>query len=536
MRDTPFDIVIVGAGPAGCVLASRLTEDADRTVALLEAGPDYGPDPAAWPADLRDPMGIWPDSHSWGYAHADRPVGRSLALPRARVVGGSSTVNACLWVRGSAADYDRWAALGNPGWSFADLLPYFRRIESDPVGGPLHGTDGPVPVFRVAEGDLSPVDRALVASAEELNVPFVADANGSPAQQPSVGPMPRNVADGVRMNAAFTYLAPARPRPNLTVLPDALVDRVLIEDGRATGVRTADGREVRGREVILCAGAYGSPAVLMRSGIGPANQLQGLGIGVVADRPGVGETLRDHPILTIADNADEPAFLVRPAHAPAETTFIPILVRARSSQAADEIDLHLYSGQEWDADRGAWVLWLTLSLQFAVSLGRVRLTSPDPAATLDIDHAHLSEPADLEAMCEGVELATWLAATRPLADRIESLPGQVPAWGDRDELRAWVRERVGTTYHPMGTCRMGPGTDPGAVVDAEGRVHGVAALRVVDASIFPTDPRANLHCTTTTAVAEKIADVIRGHAAPHVAASSETLISRRVARHPPRHG
>jgi choline dehydrogenase len=508
--DRPFDVVLVGAGPAGCVLARRLTADGDRTVALLEAGPDYGPDPGAWPADLRDPMGIWPDSHSWGYAHAAREGGRDLPLPRARVVGGSSTVNACLWIRGSAADYDRWAALGNPGWGFVDLLPYLRRIESDPIGGPLHGTDGPVPVSRVAEDDLSPVDRALVESAQELNLPYVADANGAPAQRPGVGPMPRNVAGGVRMNAAFTYLAPARPRPNLTVVPDTLVDRVLVEGGRATGVRTVDGREARGREVILCAGAYGSPAVLMRSGIGPADQLRGLGIGVVADRPGVGESLRDHPILSIADNPDDPAFLVRPAYAPAGTTFIPTLVRARSSQAADEIDLHLYSGQERDDARGAWVLWLTLSLQFARSLGRVRLTSPDPAAPLDIDHAHLSDPADLEAMCDGVELATWLTATRPLADRIDPVPGQVPAWGDRDHLRAWVRERVGTTYHPMGTCRMGPGDDPGAVVDAEGRVHGVAGLRVVDASIFPIDPRANLHCTTT-AVAEKMADAIRGH-------------------------
>ena len=513
--DHPFDIVLVGAGPAGCVLARRLTEDADRTVALVEAGPDYGPDPTAWPVDLRDPMGIWPESHSWGYAHAARQVGRDLPLPRARVVGGSSTVNACFWVRGSAADYDRWAALGNPGWSFDDLLPYFRRIESDPVGGPLHGTDGPVPVSRVADGDLSPVDRALVASAEELNIPYVADANGSPAQQPSVGPMPRNVADGVRMNAAFTYLAPARPRPNLTIFPDTLVDRVLVEDGQATGVRTVDGREVRGREVVLCAGAYGSPAVLLRSGIGPADQLRGLGIGVVADRPGVGETLRDHPILSITDTDDDLAFRVRPAYAPAGPTFCPTLVRARSAQAADEIDLHLYSGQEWDADRGAWGLWLTLSLQFARSLGRVRLTSPDPAATLDIDHAHLSDPADLEAMCDGVELVTRLAATRPLADRIDPVPGQVPAWVDREELRAWVRERVATTYHPMGTCRMGPADDPGAVVDAEGRVYGVAALRVVDASIFPTDPRANLHCTTT-AVAEQLADAIRGRAAAHV--------------------
>ena len=316
-NDGRFDLVVVGAGPAGCVLARRLTEDPGRTVALLEAGPDYGPDPIAWPADLRDPRNIFPDSHPWGYVHAGRPADRPLPLPRARVVGGSSTINACVWVRGSAADYDGWAALGNPGWSFADLLPYFRRAETDPLGGPFHGTDGPVPVFRVAEADLSPVDRALVAAAEALGFPRLADLNGEAAQRPGVGPTPKNIAGGMRMNAAFTYLAPARRRPNLTLVPDALVDRVCVEDGRATGVRTADGREVRGRQIVLCAGAYGSPAILLRSGIGPAADLRDLGIPVVADRPGVGAHLLDHPNIILADGDDFAAYVVRPEYVPA---------------------------------------------------------------------------------------------------------------------------------------------------------------------------------------------------------------------------
>ena len=238
----PFDIVLVGAGPAGCVLANRLTEEPGRTVALLEAGPDYGPDPAAWPPDLRDAGTFYPDSHPWGYRHTGRPADAPLSLPRARVVGGSSAINACVWLRGSAADYDGWASLGNPGWGFADLLPYFRRAEFDPLGGPLHGTDGPVPVFRVAEADLSPLDRAFVATAGAHGFPWVDDLNGEAAQHPGVGPTPLNIADGVRMHAAFTYLAPARLRPNLTLYPDAHVDRVLIRNGRATGVRMADGR------------------------------------------------------------------------------------------------------------------------------------------------------------------------------------------------------------------------------------------------------------------------------------------------------
>ncbi|MCC6792446.1 MAG: GMC family oxidoreductase N-terminal domain-containing protein, partial [Thermomicrobiales bacterium] len=294
---TVYDVVIVGAGPAGCVLANRLTEDPARRVVLIEAGPDYGPDPAAWPADLRDPMGVLMESHSWEYLHAGRPPERQLPLPRARIVGGSSTVNGCFWLRGSAVDYDGWAARGNPGWSFADLLPYFKRAERDPMAGDFHGADGPVPVFR-APVDVTPLDAAYAAAAEALGFPRVADFNGDPVQRPGIGPMPKNIADAARMNASFTYLTPAvRARPNLTIVADTLVDRVWIEAGRATGVRTAGGATIAGGEVLLASGTYVSQAILMRSGIGPAAHLREFGIAVVRDLPGVGEHLMDHPLI-----------------------------------------------------------------------------------------------------------------------------------------------------------------------------------------------------------------------------------------------
>ena len=191
------------------------------------------------------------------------------------------------------------------------------------MGGPFHGVDGPVPVFRAAEADLNPVDRAFVAAAKALGFPWVADLNGDAGQRPGVGPTPKNVADGVRMHGAFTYLAPARRRPNLTLIPDALVDRVRVEDGRATGVRTADGREVRGRQVVLCAGAYGSPAILLRSGIGPAEDLRAFGIPIVADRPGVGAHLLDHTDLIFADGDDLAPYVVRPEYGPAALSAIP---------------------------------------------------------------------------------------------------------------------------------------------------------------------------------------------------------------------
>jgi choline dehydrogenase len=486
-----------------------LTEDPETRVALLEAGPDYGPDQNDWPADLHDWTWIWPDSHPWGYLHAGRLADRPLPLPRARIVGGTSAINACIWMRGSAADYDGWAAFGNPGWSFPDLLPYFKRAEADPLDGPLHGTDGPVPVFRLAETDLNPVARAVTTAAESLGFPYVPDLNGDPVQRPCIGPTPRNVAGGMRMNAAFTYLAPARRRPNLSLFADALVERVCIEGGHATGVRLADGREMRGRQVVLCGGTYGSPAILLRSGIGPAADLRQLGIPVVADRPGVGTHLLDHPLLVFANEDSIAAYQVTPEAAPNTRLTIPTLIKARSRQADEEIDLYIVHGQFHHEERERWVAWFALNLEVARSRGRVRLTSPDPAATLEIDHAYLADPADLEACCDGVELIARLVATEPLADMVDPVPGQVPEWRDRDELRAWVRDRVATSFHPSSTCRMGPETDPEAVVDHAGRVHGVAGLRVVDASIFPSSPRANIHCTVV-AVAEKLADAIRG--------------------------
>src|SRR6516225_8358881 len=417
------DVVVVGGGSAGCVLAARLSEDPGCEVTLLEAGPDLA-DVVDLPLDVVDASG--PSlAHDWGYVAEPDRLGRCIALPRARLIGGCSATNGCFALRGAPADYDGWAGMGNPGWSFDEVLPFFRRLEADAdFGGEWHGTQGPVPIGRHPPAELNPVQAAFIEAACAYGLAYVDDHNRPGAV--GVGPMPRNARAGVRMSTALTYLPAARGRPNLTVRGGAMADRIEVRGGTATGVRLAGGEVVTADRVVLAAGAYASPAILQRSGIGPAAQLRPLGIAVVADLPGVGNNLTDHPLVAV----DLPA---RPFDA---------------SQ---------------DASPAGAVFGLVTGLVLPSSRGWVRIRSADPADPPRIDVAHLRHPDDMSRMIEATLIARAISRTAPLTGLIdgpELAPGPAIADGDISAIAASIASRVDTYHHPAGTCRMGP--DPTA--------------------------------------------------------------------------
>jgi choline dehydrogenase len=480
-----WDTVIVGAGSAGCVLAARLSEDAARRVLLLEAGPDY-PTAAELPPELVD-AGAPAWAHDWGYRSEAGALGRPIDLNRAKVVGGCSATNATFALRGNPSDYDRWAALGNPGWGFDDVLPFLCKLETDlDFGGPWHGDHGPVRVRRYTDAELTPAQQAFLEACNAAGVPGVEDHNQPGAS--GAGKVPVNAVGGVRQSAALAYLGPARGRPNLSIRAGELAAAVVIEGTTVTGVRLAGGEVLGAGEVIISAGASGSPALLLRSGIGPAADLAQLGIVPVVDLPGVGSGLTDHPLAEIAFAASGNAPKPLPA-------FQAVLTASSARARTAEHDLQVFPMSAGAA--GPSVVCLFASVTLPVSQGQVALRSVSPEDPPCIDLGLLRDPADRAALAEAEELARALAATPPFRDLVtrELLPD------------APIAERTSTYHHPVGTCRMGPASDPDAVVDSTGRVHGIGGLRVVDASIMPAIPAANTNLPTMM-VAERIASFI----------------------------
>jgi choline dehydrogenase-like flavoprotein len=495
-----YDVIIVGAGSAGGVLAARLSEDPRRSVLLLEAGPDYA-DITALPRDIASGVYGGTLSHDWGFHSEPDASGRTAHLPRGKLVGGCSATNALAVLRGAPTDYDEWAALGNPGWSFDEVRPFFLRLERDAdYGGEHHGQDGPLPIRRDPASELTAVQRAFVEACGGAAYPAVRDHNAPGAV--GVGPMPLNMLDGMRQSTALTYLAAARGRGNLTVRPDALVDRIVLEGRRAIGVRLAPpAGTLSGGHIILAAGAYGSPAVLLRSGLGPADDLGLLGIAVVRDLPGVGRHLADHPVVPL-DFAAPNGIKIEPRPR------VQSVLTWRTQGGSAGPDLHVvpFSSVARVGEKpGEAAFRIMPSILKPNSRGRLCLRTLDPAAPPRIDPGYFSHPDDMPRMLEVVRIARRLTRTPPLVDlaaRPLSPPAQVE---DADGLlEAAIRANVSTYHHPVATCRMGPDPLAGDVVDARGQVHGIEGLSIVDASIMPTIPAANTNVPTIM-VAERCA-------------------------------
>jgi choline dehydrogenase len=491
-----IDVIIVGGGAAGCVLAARLSETRSREVVLLEAGPDLR---AAMPPEIRNGW-RWTSSFDWGFISEPDEVGISRALPRGRLLGGCSSTNATFALRGSPADYDAWAALGNEGWAFDDVLPYFCRLERDDdfSGERWHGRDGPLPIRRYPTGALTDVSAAGLAAFETAGFPILEDHNRPWAVGAARTPVNTN-ADGVRVSTALAYLPASAPRPNLTIRPDAPVADVTMDGRRAVGVRLMDGSLIEAGSVILAAGAYASPALLLRSGIGSAADLRRLDLPVRADLPGVGRNLIDHPGVSV----DLP---YRHEVRPGPIFQIVATFHSAAQASRDPPDLQcLVYGPYPDSADGPASFSVAAALLKPISRGTVRLRSTDPADPPRIELGYYRENDDIERMIGGFGRVLEAASQPSLAAL--SMATSIASVQSPADLRDWIRRNTWTYHHPVGTCAMGLDPAAGAVVSPDGRVHGVEDLFVADASVMPDIPSSNTHLPTIM-VAERLSDLI----------------------------
>jgi choline dehydrogenase len=533
--EAQFDFIVVGGGTAGCVLANRLSESRDTRVCLIEAGPvdrdPFIPVPAAVAFTILNPK------LGWGFKTVPQKGcnGRVIPLPRGRVLGGSSSINGMVYFRGHPGDFDDWAAAGAPGWSYAEVLPYFIKSENNEAfrGSPYHGTGGPMNVISIPK--LNPLVHSFLEAAQSLRLKSGNDFNG--ADPEGFGPRQAVIRNGRRVSGTTAFLNPARSRPNLTIITDALTHRVVLQEGRAAGVCYEQGERLHqigaNREVIVSGGAYGSPTLLMLSGIGDGQELQQLGIPVAHHLPGVGKGLRDHPSAAIqmrTRNTTSYGLSMRKA-IPNALTLLEYLLYRRGPIAGNTFEAHGFYKSDpaltrpdlqiimMPAHRNAEPKALPRGHGYGIicalvkpaSVGTVRLASADPHDVPLIDPNFLAQGEDLERILVGLKLGRRILRASAF-DRYgaqEILPG--PAVQSDEAWREYIRRTCTTVHHPTSTCRMG--SDTGAVVDPELKVRGIHRLRVVDASVFPTLIAGNTNAAVVM-VAEKASDMILGRQPP----------------------
>jgi choline dehydrogenase len=498
MGQSYADTIVIGGGTAGAAVAGRLAAQPDRTVLLLEAGPDYGAQRGGgWPSELLDARSL-PPSHDWGYFSAARTGIPQHPLERACVIGGCSAHNGCAAIWGSRADYDAWAAAGNFGWSTNELLPFFQLANER------------LRVHVIPRAELTPWFEACLAAAAAAGIPLTDNLND--LDEPvAMGPSPVNIENGVRWNTAFAYLDPVRENKNLRVVGGAVVVRVCIENGRAVGVEYVDAngpQTARAERVIVCAGAYSSPAVLLRSGLGDAEVLRALGIEPVVSLPGVGRNLQDHPTLYLKfSGSPELIRAMRAFEAGGGVLYAEqSIAKLQSAYCETAFDLHLFPiGGTFPGAGGSteeWQFVLPVANMTPRSRGTITLDATNPQAAPRIDTAYLTDADghDAKVLVSGIQIVREYAHHAPLAGLIGAELDETTAIQDAESLRHSVMHY----YHPVGTCKMGPASDPEAVVDPHGKVYGVDGLYVADASIMPVIPRANTNIPALV-VAERIA-------------------------------
>ncbi len=504
---TQYDYIVIGAGSAGCVVANRLTEDSETTVLLLEAGNRDTKPEIQIPLECTHLLGSEVD---WGYFSEPEPYlnNRKIFCPRGKVLGGSSSINFLLYTRGNYRDYDHWESLGNPSWSYQDVLPYFKKSENQQRGADAyHGVNGELSVTDIISP--APISQKFVDAAVALGYDRNPDFNG--IQQEGAGYFQFTVKDGKRHSAAAAFLLPILERPNLATITGALVTRLLFEDNRTVGVEYQQGGTLHqvkvNREVILSAGAFDSPKLLMLSGIGNKEQLQALGIPVVVDLPGVGQNLQDHILVPVTYEATQDLHTATTSNGIAEAGLF------LHSEGNLEVtpDLELFFGPIVLTPPGSAHSSLgftgIVALTHPQNIGSVSLRSPDPQDAPIIRLNYLQSQCDIQKLIEGVKLIRNLFDTSAF-DEFRGREVAPNADVSSDEaLEAYIREVCGMLFHPVGTCKMG--NDPMAVVDPELRVYGVEGLRVVDASIMPTIITGHTNAPTI-AIGEKAADLIKG--------------------------